>query len=131
MRRPLIKLIPCCWQHLSERSSLKDRDRPRRSTRFGAFCCCPEYDAYLLSGYRDINLARVKKAEEYLFHCDELFVVANINRVVTNESVKEILRKKLGPHMTINENVCVICTHADVSCYCPWQLLAQSHWRSL
>ncbi|CAD6572450.1 MAG: hypothetical protein ASARMPRED_005340 [Alectoria sarmentosa] len=64
-------------------------------------------------GDRDINLPRVKKAEEYLFHCDELFVVANINRVVTTETVKEILRKKLGPYMTISESVCLICTHAD------------------
>ncbi|KAL8977326.1 MAG: hypothetical protein Q9205_006849, partial [Flavoplaca limonia] len=41
-----------------------------------------------LPGYRDINLARVRKAEQYLLRCHEVFIVANINRVISDQSVE-------------------------------------------
>ncbi|KAL8662726.1 MAG: hypothetical protein Q9168_008214, partial [Polycauliona sp. 1 TL-2023] len=42
-----------------------------------------------LPGYRDINLARVRKAEQYLLRCHEVFIVANINRVISDQSVEK------------------------------------------
>ncbi|KAL8846664.1 MAG: hypothetical protein Q9221_008271 [Calogaya cf. arnoldii] len=60
-----------------------------------------------LPGYRDINLARVRKAEQYLLRCHEVFIVANINRdidlpaaerkykrVVTSKAGKKALRAR-------------------------------------
>lgn len=67
-----------------------------------------------LPGYRDTNLARVKKAEQYLIGCDEVFVVANIKRVTSDESVEAILKQSLGPRLKENKSITVICTHADV-----------------
>ncbi|MCJ1266316.1 hypothetical protein MMC22_006199, partial [Lobaria immixta] len=67
-----------------------------------------------LPGYRDTNLARVKKTEQYLIGCDEVFVVANIKRVTSDESVEAILKQSLGPRLKENKSITVICTHADV-----------------
>ncbi|KAL8994209.1 MAG: hypothetical protein Q9169_005755 [Polycauliona sp. 2 TL-2023] len=44
-----------------------------------------------LPGYRDINLARVRKAEQYLLRCHEVFIVANINRVISDQSVAKFV----------------------------------------
>lgn len=63
-------------------------------------------------------MARVQKAQEYLFRRHELLLVANINRVVTNEGVRSLLRKKLGPHMTVFENLDLIGTNADIRWNC-------------
>ncbi|KAL8724298.1 MAG: hypothetical protein Q9166_008029 [cf. Caloplaca sp. 2 TL-2023] len=46
-------------------------------------------------GYRDINLARVRKAEQYLLHCHEVFIVANIHRVVSDRSVERFVRDQM------------------------------------
>ncbi|KAI9879730.1 MAG: hypothetical protein M1830_007515 [Pleopsidium flavum] len=67
-----------------------------------------------LPGYRDINLARVKAAQRYLFSCDEVFVVANINRVVSDESVHSTVSDYLGRGLNSTKgNLAIICTHAD------------------
>ena len=50
-----------------------------------------------------------------MFNCDEIFVVANINRVVTDMSVQNFMQAKLGPQLDASRHVCIICTHADVS----------------
>lgn len=75
-------------------------------------CIYPHIDSDL--GYHDINLARVRRAEQYLDHCDEVFVVAKIDRVITNPSVKDFLRSILSPNLKITRNVSIICTRADV-----------------
>ncbi len=70
-----------------------------------------------IPGFRDINLARVRRAEQYLVQCDDVFVVANINRVVTDQSVKKFVQSSLYPKQGISKNICVVCTHADVSSF--------------
>ena len=66
-----------------------------------------------LPGFRDINLARVKKAEMYQHKCDELFIVANIKRVVSDSSVKDLMTGEFS-NPKPNTTVSIICTHADV-----------------
>ncbi|KAJ5567903.1 hypothetical protein N7450_010389 [Penicillium hetheringtonii] len=45
-----------------------------------------------LPGFSDLNYARVRATDRYLSHsCDEVFVVADIARACTNESVENIL----------------------------------------
>ncbi|CAI7666524.1 unnamed protein product [Penicillium discolor] len=47
-----------------------------------------------LPGLRDLNFARVRATERYLAHqCDEVFIVANISRAGTDESVGDIMRR--------------------------------------
>jgi hypothetical protein len=69
-------------------------------------------------GFRDVNLARVRKAEQYLLKCDEVFVVANINRVVTDESVKKSVENtvcgRINRNLRVHNSVSIVCTHADV-----------------
>lgn len=68
-----------------------------------------------LPGYRDINLARVKKAQQYLISCDEVFIVARINRAVTDQSVKESIRAQYRSDAERSKCIVIIFTHADVS----------------
>lgn len=68
-----------------------------------------------LPGYRDINLARVKKAQQYVVRCDEVFVVARINRVLADQSVEELLRGQFRSDAERNKSIAIVCTHADVS----------------
>ncbi|KAJ5711184.1 hypothetical protein N7488_005340 [Penicillium malachiteum] len=47
-----------------------------------------------LPGFRDMNFARVRATERYLKHnCDEVFIVADISRVHTGDSVHNILKR--------------------------------------
>ncbi|KAJ5622536.1 hypothetical protein N7528_005768 [Penicillium herquei] len=44
-----------------------------------------------LPGFRDMNYARVRATERYLFHqCDEVFIVSDISRCITDQSIMEI-----------------------------------------
>ncbi|KIM94328.1 hypothetical protein OIDMADRAFT_149423 [Oidiodendron maius Zn] len=52
-----------------------------------------------LPGFHDSNNARVKAAEDYMYQCEEIFVVADITRVGTNKSVEKILEKSLGRNL--------------------------------
>lgn len=70
-----------------------------------------------LPGLRDINIARIRRVEQFLFKCNQVFVVANINRAVTDQSVKAQICAR-GSKLQNLRNVCVVCTHADVS----WRL---------
>ena len=67
-----------------------------------------------LPGLRDSNIARTRRVEQYLYRCDQVFVVANINRAVTDQSVKNQICAR-GSELQSHRNVCVVCTHADVS----------------
>ncbi|KAL8868691.1 MAG: hypothetical protein Q9174_004824, partial [Haloplaca sp. 1 TL-2023] len=51
-----------------------------------------------LPGYRDINLARVKKAEQYLLRCHEVFIVANINRDIDLPAAEKKYKSVIGSH---------------------------------
>ncbi|KAJ5495798.1 hypothetical protein N7539_000914 [Penicillium diatomitis] len=62
-----------------------------------------------LPGLRDTNHARVRATEKYLAaKCDEVFIVANISRCVSNESIYEIMNK-CGKMKRIR----IVCTKAD------------------
>ena len=50
-------------------------------------------DILTILGFHDSNHARVKAAEAYMYHCDEIFVVADIGRVKTNKSVEMIFQQ--------------------------------------
>ncbi|KAL8905916.1 MAG: hypothetical protein Q9171_006480 [Xanthocarpia ochracea] len=65
-----------------------------------------------LPGYRDINLARVRKAEQYLLRCHEVFIVAKINRVVSDESVAKSVSDQMKASGK-RGRVTIVCTHAD------------------
>jgi len=42
-------------------------------------------------GLLDVNLARVRATQEYLSRCDHIFLVANISRAITDQSLKSSL----------------------------------------
>lgn len=65
------------------------------------------------AGYRDINLARVRKAEQYLLRCHEVFIIANINRVVSDQSVAKFVSDQMKASGK-RGRVTIVCTHADV-----------------
>ena len=65
------------------------------------------------AGYRDINLARVRKAEQYLLRCHEVFIVANINRVISDQSVERFVSNQMKASGR-RKFVTIVCTHADV-----------------
>ncbi|KAL9016734.1 MAG: hypothetical protein Q9185_005941, partial [Variospora sp. 1 TL-2023] len=65
-----------------------------------------------LPGYRDINLARVRKTEQYLLRCHEVFIVANINRVVSDPSVAKFVKDQMKASGK-RTSVTIVCTHAD------------------
>lgn len=64
-------------------------------------------------GYTDINLARVRKAEHYLLRCQEVFIVARIDRVLSDQSVATFVENQMkasGKRVSVT----IVCTHADV-----------------
>ncbi|KAJ5424831.1 hypothetical protein N7445_010804 [Penicillium cf. griseofulvum] len=62
-----------------------------------------------LPGLRDLNFARVRATERYLAHqCDEVFIVANISRAGTDESVGDIMRR-----CRQNQPRRIICTNSE------------------
>ena len=74
-------------------------------------------------GLQDVNLAKVRATERYLFTCDHVFVVARISRAISNQSLKNSLLQTLKNHIP-NEweqlagkymNLSIICTHSEVS----------------
>ena len=74
-------------------------------------------------GLRDVNLAKVKATEESLLKADHIFIVARIDRAISNQSIKDslfsVLRQhvpnELEDHGVDNLNVTVVCTRAEVS----------------
>ncbi len=71
----------------------------------------------MIVGFHDSNNARVKAAEDYMYSCDEIFVVADISRVDTNKNVEDILKKSLGRNLTggrPSQGVALVCTRSEV-----------------
>ncbi|KAL4805559.1 hypothetical protein BDV18DRAFT_161210 [Aspergillus unguis] len=55
-----------------------------------------------LPGFRDLNYARVRAAERYLRHvCDEVFVVSQIGRCRSDESITEIKERFIRDHQPL------------------------------
>ena len=70
-----------------------------------------------VAGFHDSNNARVKAAEEYMYGCDEIFVVADITRVGTNKNVEMILQKSLGSNLKNgrpSQGIALVCTKSEV-----------------
>ncbi|CZR67592.1 uncharacterized protein PAC_17491 [Phialocephala subalpina] len=70
-----------------------------------------------LPGFHDSNNARIKAAEDYMYECDEIFVVADIARVGTNKNVEMILEKSLGRNLKSgrpSQGIALVCTKSEV-----------------
>ncbi|KAI1815628.1 hypothetical protein GGS20DRAFT_322793 [Poronia punctata] len=63
-----------------------------------------------LPGLRDLNAARRSVTERYLLQCDEIFVVANIGRAITDVSVSDVIERAKKARLA---NVGIICTKSD------------------
>ncbi|KAJ5788562.1 hypothetical protein N7457_003552 [Penicillium paradoxum] len=62
-----------------------------------------------LPGLRDLNFARVRTTEKYLaHHCDEVFIVANIARASSDESVADIISRCRSDQLRR-----IICTNSE------------------
>lgn len=71
----------------------------------------------MFSGFHDSNNARIKAAEDYLYHCDEIFVVADIIRVITNKNVESVLEKTLRENLKDgkpSQGIALVCTKCEV-----------------
>lgn len=77
----------------------------------------------LLSGFRDINYARVQAARRYLAKCNEIFIVSDIKRVETDETIQDVIREHVESSSRIGSvstpNICIICSHAAVCVHIP------------
>lgn len=74
-----------------------------------------------LAGLQDTNLARVRAAEDYLIKCNNIFIVTNISRAITDQSVKSSLYGVLSKHVPLawekeagkGLKIAVVCTKSD------------------
>ncbi|EON64079.1 hypothetical protein W97_03309 [Coniosporium apollinis CBS 100218] len=74
-----------------------------------------------LPGLQDTNLARVKMTEEYLLKCDHIFIVAEIARAVTDQSLKSSVYDVLAQRVPMEWeaaagkylNFAIVCTNSD------------------
>ncbi|KAL8365133.1 hypothetical protein RB595_004106 [Gaeumannomyces hyphopodioides] len=74
-----------------------------------------------LPGLQDTNLARVRATEDYLMKCNNIFIVANISRAITDQSLKSSLYSVLSRHVPMawdevagkGLKVAVVCTKSD------------------
>jgi hypothetical protein len=67
-------------------------------------------------GLHDSNNTRVKAAEDYMYHCHEIFVVADITRVSTNKNVEVILEESLGRNLKDgrpSQGLALVCTRSE------------------
>jgi len=75
------------------------------------------------TGRSDTNTARIKAGQMYLKTCDCVFVLSNISRAVTDDSLKSSVYEMLAQEMPLEWEmnrgerlqVTVICTKTDVS----------------
>lgn len=75
------------------------------------------------TGLLDVNLARVKATQEYLSRCDHIFIIANISRAITDQSLKSSLYAAIARHAPLGleasarkgAQIAVVCTKSEVS----------------
>jgi hypothetical protein len=92
-----------------------------------------------MPGLQDTNLARVRATQNYLLKCDHIFVVANISRAITDQSLKSSLYHVLAKHVPTEWetsagrylNVAVICTRIDVSILGLYLILLILIWKDI
>jgi GTPase SAR1 family protein len=63
-----------------------------------------------LPGLRDLNSARKAITESYVRQCHQIFVVAKIDRAISNESIKEII--ELASRVNLSK-IDVVCTRSE------------------
>lgn len=76
----------------------------------------------LVLGLQDTNLARVRATHDYLLKCNHIFIVANISRAITDQSLKSSLFSVLSRHVPLewdesaaqSLNIAVVCTKIEV-----------------
>jgi predicted GTPase/gas vesicle protein len=71
-----------------------------------------------LPGLRDSNMSRVKIARDYLVDCDEIWLVSNVERVLSDSTVSELFTDKFLRQMIMDGNVrslVVVCNKTDSS----------------
>jgi hypothetical protein len=59
----------------------------------------------------------VRAARDYIYNCEEIFVVADINRVTTNKNVEDLLKKNLGNDLAnsrASQGISLVCTKSEV-----------------
>ncbi|CAG8972215.1 hypothetical protein HYALB_00010994 [Hymenoscyphus albidus] len=69
-----------------------------------------------LPWFRDVNTARMRIAEMRLKHCDEIFLVTELDRAITNQDVQNILLRQLGRDFNSlqrRQGAAIICTKAE------------------
>lgn len=74
-----------------------------------------------LPGLQDSNLARVKAAQNYLMRCSNVFIVTNISRAITDQSLKSSIYHILSKHAPLEWeqsggkgfNLAVVCTRSE------------------
>ncbi|KAM4054595.1 dynamin family protein [Hirsutella rhossiliensis] len=74
-----------------------------------------------LPGLQDTNLARVRATQDYMMRCNNVFVVANIARAITDQSLKSSLYSALSRNVPFEwedsgakaMNVAVVCTRIE------------------
>ncbi|TLD06663.1 uncharacterized protein PgNI_08716 [Pyricularia grisea] len=77
-----------------------------------------------LPGLQDTNLARVRATQDYLMRCENVFVVANIARAITDQSLKSSLYNVLAKNVPLTWeeadskgrgliNIAVVCTKSE------------------
>jgi hypothetical protein len=63
-----------------------------------------------LPGLRDLNSARKAITERYVLQCHQIFIVADIARAITDESIKDVFELARGYELN---KVDIVCTMAD------------------
>ncbi|KAF2688370.1 hypothetical protein K458DRAFT_414140 [Lentithecium fluviatile CBS 122367] len=121
-RQESFSTIEGCSSRLRELTSESDDSLPSGVSR----TCWPFIQklqvylkAYILSkgliitdlpGLRDLNSARKAITERYVRKCHQIFVVARIDRAITDESIREIFELALRANLS---KIDVICTRSE------------------
>lgn len=74
-------------------------------------------------GQRDVNLARLQMTKEYLLRADHTFIVVDIKRAASDQSLKTALLDELNKEVDFKTgsndirrlDATIVCTHAEVS----------------
>ena len=76
----------------------------------------------VVSGLQDTNLARVRATHDYLLKCHHIFIVADISRAITDQSLKSSLFSVISRHVPLeweksaaeSLKIAVVCTKTEV-----------------
>jgi len=109
-----------CSSRLRALTSASEESSPEAQTYWPLIRKLRVYlNAYILSkgliitdlpGLRDLNSARKAITERYVRDCHQIFVVARIDRAVTDESIKEIFQLARRANLS---KVDVVCTRSE------------------